>query len=298
METNNTSTIHSPVLLSQTIEILKPKAGESYLDLTAGYGGHAEEFLSRIGTEGTATLVDRDKFAIDHLREKFTTKRVELIKSSYLDAVRKLSSKKRKFDLVLMDIGVSSPQLDIAERGFSLLRSGPIDMRMDQDQDLSAYQMVNELGETELADLIYRYGEEKASRAIAKAIVANRPIKTTVQLASIIESTSRRREKIHPATRTFQALRIAVNDELGQLEATLPNILNILEDGGRLGIISFHSLEDRIVKKFMRENSSGYEAKLELLTKKPIVPANEDVYNPRARSAKLRAAVKIKTERG
>lgn len=200
--------------------------------------------------------------------------------------------------MILLDLGVSSPQFDKAERGFSFRFEATLDMRMDQSQDLTAAETVNRYSEKDLSRIIRHYGEESPTRAhrIARAIVmkrAKQPFKTTTELANLIASLSPRWSKIHPATRTFQALRIETNDELGQIERTLPQLVQLLKPGGRVAVISFHSLEDRLVKDFFKEQlNAGYEADLTVLTKHPI-PGTDDVYNPRARSAKLRAAAKI-----
>jgi len=284
------------VLAQEVIACLHPQAGESYLDLTAGYGGHAEAILKATAAPGNFTLVDRDQTATEGLKKKFKT--AHIIHQDFLGACTQLVGKQATFDMILADLGVSSPHFDRAERGFSFSQDGPLDMRMDQRQDLTAEDIVNHAPKQELADIIYRFGEEKASRRIAKTIAANRPIKTTGQLARVVASAANfsLKRRVHPATKTFQALRIAVNDELGQLEKALPLMVNLLAPGGRLAIISFHSLEDRIVKHFLAEHAhKGYDGELKLLTKKPLTAAqNEIVNNPRARSAKLRAAVKIK----
>jgi 16S rRNA (cytosine1402-N4)-methyltransferase len=289
---------HQPVLLDSVIDVLAPSKGQTYLDLTAGYGGHAGAVLDRIGAAGRATLVDRDSNALHVLRERFTTdKRVELAKSDYLSAASALAEQGKRFSMIVLDIGLSSPQIDQPERGFSFRLDGPLDMRMDQEQTISADQIVNDYKEADLSALIQRYGEEPQARRIARAIINARPLRSTRELAAAIESAiPRRKGKIHPATRTFQAIRVAVNDELRQLEQTLPIAVELLEPGGRLAVISFHSLEDRIVKQFFRERSAtGYDAELNTITKKPIGGDLHDVFNPRARSARLRAAVKINT---
>lgn len=276
--------IHRPVLLEQTLQLLAPQPGESYLDLTAGFGGHAAAVTERT-LGGPATLVDRDPEAIAYLKENFISKNIEIIHSDYESFV---TGQTAKFDMILVDLGVSSLQLDKPGRGFSFRDDGPLDMRMDHTQGLTAAQIVNQTDREALADLIYEYGEERQSRIIARAIVDNRPFETTHQLAGIIASAYRGRSgRIHPATRTFQALRIAVNDELGQLERSLPKLPELLNPDGRVAIISFHSLEDRKVKWFIRE--SEY---LEPINKKVFQGKTEDVSNPRARSAKLRAAAK------
>lgn len=287
--------LHVPVLLDAVICALEPKAGESYLDLTAGYGGHARAFLDITKNYKDATLVDRDINAIKHLNE-FTKCGVKVLHTDFVTAARQLIDEGKQFDIVLADLGVSSPQLDKAERGFSFTNSGPLDMRMDPGQEVSAKTIANEASSESIAHIIERYGEEPRALAklIAKAIVSSRPLETTEDLAKAVESTKRGRwSKRHPATRTFQAFRIAVNDELKLVEEVLPLIARLLKPGGRVGIISFHSLEDRIVKTFLKQQiEAGYESEFEVLTKKPILGSIEDVNNPRARSAKFRAAVK------
>ncbi len=286
---------HIPVLLNAVIDVLQPKKGETYLDLTAGYGGHAAAVLQHVGSADLLTLVDRDQNAVDAL--DFLKKQgAQIIWSDYLSAVRDLRKKGEQFDLILMDLGVSSPHLDKPERGFSFQHNGPLDMRMDQSVGTTAKELIDSLGIEELAQLLRQYGQEPHARKIAQVMVANRPFETTAQLAELIEKTIGRRGKIHPATRTFQALRIAVNDELRQLEHALPEVLELLRPGGRLAVISFHSLDDQLVQQFFKaEAESGYEARLKIITKKPLSGSNEDVLNRRARSAKLRAAIKINT---
>lgn len=286
---------HVPVLLEATLDLMKPIKGERYLDLTAGYGGHADHFLARTQNYESAVLVDRDEFAIATL-DRFKQKGASLLHADFASAAKALAEKGEQFDIVLVDLGVSSPQLDRAERGFSFTKSGPLDMRMDARLELTAERLINSASADELMRIITTYGEEptKVARRIADAIVQSRPLKTTEDLASLIEQQHRgRRMKIHPATRTFQALRIAVNDELGQIEKLLPMLPRLLKSGGRVGVISFHSLEDRLVKRYFAEQkSSGYEAELEILNKKPLDGATYDAHNPRSRSSKLRAAVK------
>lgn len=288
-------------MLETVLEYLRPHKGESYLDLTAGYGGHASAVLSAISSNGSAVLVDQDEAAISALRSRFgKDKRVEIRHQNFAEAAKELTGANRQFDMVLVDAGVSSPQFDEAKRGFSLQANGPLDMRMDQRQPKTAADIVNESSRDQLADIIWSYGEEPGSRKIADAIIRHRPVRTTGELTAIIEQTIRRKGRIHPATRTFQAIRIAVNDELGVFERTLPHVLRLMAPGGRLVVISFHSLEDRLVKQFLRDHSGDLESELRLLTKKPRLGSIDDAINPRARSAKLRAAVKIKTntERG
>jgi len=288
--------LHIPVLLEATLEQLHPQPGESYLDLTAGYGGHASAFLEQTGSPERATLVDRDDYAISKL-SKFAENGVRLLHTDFVAAARQLVEEGKRFDIVLIDLGVSSPQLDQSERGFSFRGNGPLDMRMDRRQEMTAAQLVNTASADELARIIRNYGEELpgTSKRIAKAIVDGRPFETTGQLADLIKQTIRgRRSKIHPATRIFQALRIAVNEELVQIENVLPLLPKLLNNGGRVGVISFHSLEDRLVKRyFAGQIAAGFEAELQVLTKKPLDGATYDVSNPRSRSAKLRVAAKI-----
>jgi 16S rRNA (cytosine1402-N4)-methyltransferase len=283
---------HIPVLLDKTVELLAPNRGEVYFDGTAGYGGHAAAIMDIIGPQGHAILVDRDRESISHLQERHGDA-ADIIHRDFATAIEELADNGNLVDMVLLDLGVSSPQLDEGGRGFSFQVDAPLDMRMDQTQTETAADIVNHYDERDLANLIYEKGEERRSRQIARAIVQQRPISTTKQLAEVISRVVRRTGKIHPATRTFQALRIAVNDELGQLQKALNQIMRILKPGGRFAVISFHSLEDRIVKEFIREQSQ--KGTLQNLTKKVLQGKDYDTINPRARSAKLRAAVKIKT---
>lgn len=286
---------HIPVLLDVTLTVLNPKSGESYLDLTAGLGGHAREVLKRTGNFKESVLVDRDDYAIEHLSE-FGDNNVRLMHTDFESAATQLVSEGKTFDVILIDLGVSSPQLDQGERGFSFSHTGPLDMRMDRRQALSAYDLIQGTSVDELAKIIHDYGEEPYMNAkrIAEIILANRPYESTEALATLIALHHRGRwGKTHPATRVFQSLRIAVNDELGQIERTLPLLPKLLNKHGRLGVISFHSLEDRLVKRFFKEQfENGLEAELAPITKKPIPGATQDVHNPRSRSAKLRVAVK------
>lgn len=287
--------LHVPVLLDATLRELHPQLDENYLDLTAGYGGHAREVLRRTNNYSNSYLVDRDDFAISQLSD-LQAKGATLLHTDFLGAARQLEREGKKFSLILLDLGVSSPQLDIPERGFSFTHNGPLDMRMDSRQQKTAKQLVNTLSEAELTHIIREYGEEPpgAARRYAKAIVDTRPLESTGELAEVIKQAHVGGwQKNHPATRTFQAIRIAVNDELGQVEETMKILPKLLKPGGRVAVISFHSLEDRIVKRFFAEQkAAGYESELTIITKKPISGATEDVNNPRARSAKLRVAVK------
>ena len=288
--------IHIPVLLSNVIANLEPKPGQTYLDLTAGYGGHADKILEVTQNYKGAVLNDRDQNSINFLQAKYKDVKPEIVHDDFYSTALRFVENNRKFDLILADFGVSSPQLDNVERGFSFAKEARLDMRMDESQDLDAWQIVNKWSERKLADIFMRYGEEKKGRAalLAREIVTHRPINTTTELAELIKSKSPY-SHTHPATRVFQAIRIAVNDELGEIEKTLPLLPELLNPGGRVGIISFHSLEDRLVKEFFKEESSlGLESKLRIITKKPeTAAAIEDVNNPRARSAKLRVAERI-----
>lgn len=295
MSTKEHPPLHVPVLLDATIDQLDPKEGERYLDLTAGYGGHAEAILVRTKNYVDSCLVDRDSFAIATL-DRFGEKGTRIIRQDFVSAGRMLIDEHWQFDVILLDLGVSSPQLDRPERGFSFTHSGPLDMRMDQTRDMTAETIVNSSSEAELIRIIREYGEEPfgAARRYARAIVQARPLYTTGELAEVIAAAHVGRwQRIHPATRTFQALRIMVNQELAQVEEILPLLPQLLARGGRVGVISFHSLEDRLVKRYFTEQArAGYETELAILTKKPIAGDTYDVHNPRSRSAKLRVAVK------
>ncbi|HSX46576.1 MAG TPA: 16S rRNA (cytosine(1402)-N(4))-methyltransferase RsmH [Patescibacteria group bacterium] len=289
---------HIPVLLTEVLKYLDPRPTEAFLDVTAGYGGHSSKILERTLNTQATTLVDRDQSAIDHLRGQSDFKGAEIIHKDFLSASAALLEQGRQYDMILADLGVSSPHLDTAERGFSLKAEGPLDMRMDSRQELTAEAIVNNYDEAKLAKLLRDYGEEPKARAIARGIVEHRPIASTTELAQVIaRAWPGPASRKHPATRSFQALRLAVNDELGLLEAALPKWLSLLAPGGRIAIISFHSLEDRLVKNFFTEHAGDrYDAPLRLLTKKPVTASEQElVFNPRARSAKLRAAAKIKT---
>lgn len=298
MTDNETSPnpLHIPVLLEEVLGVLQPRPGENYLDATAGYGGHAAEVLARTDTYDQSVLVDRDHNAIRELNERFGGKGVTILPYDFLSAAEQLKREGRQFDMILADLGVSSPHLNFAERGFAIGLQGPLDMRMDQSQTLTAERIVNTYGIDDLADILSRYGEEPKARAIAKLIVQNRPLTTTSELAELVSRVWPGHSRVHPATRTFQALRIAVNDELGLLQRCLPIWVDLLKPGGRLAVISFHSLEDRLVKQYFTEQGGNrYDAAINILTKRPLIAsAKEAVFNPRARSAKLRAAVKIK----
>ncbi|PJE65262.1 16S rRNA (cytosine(1402)-N(4))-methyltransferase, partial [Candidatus Saccharibacteria bacterium CG10_big_fil_rev_8_21_14_0_10_47_8] len=246
---------------------------------------------------------DRDQQAIEALTKRFAGQDAQIIHGDYLSASQTLHEQGRTYDLILADLGVSSLHLDEPKRGFAFSLSGPLDMRMDTSQEFSAASLVNEWDEAELEDVLKRYGEEPRATVIARAIVAERPIATTKQLAKVIARSSGRpfkRRRVHPATKAFQAIRIAVNDELNQLKMSLPLWVDLLAPGGRLVVISFHSLEDRIVKNFFADHAGKYyTAELVALTKKPIMGVRDEIVsNPRARSAKLRAVEKIKNKKG
>jgi 16S rRNA (cytosine1402-N4)-methyltransferase len=289
--------LHIPVLLNEVLQYLDPKEGDSYLDLTGGYGGHAAKVLEHTNNPTNTTLIDRDSNAIVELTKRFEGRGVDIRQADFLTASETLKDEGKRYDLILADLGVSSPHLNQASRGFSIAQDGPLDMRMDQTQSLTAERIVNTYRESDLARLIKKYGEDPKSRQIASLIVNNRPYKTTQELAKIVAKAWPGHSKVHPATRTFQALRIAVNNELELLRKSLPIwIDDLLAPGGRIVVISFHSLEDRIVKDaFKQAGGDRYDATIQLLTKKPVVGSDtEIVSNPRARSAKLRAAFKQK----
>ncbi len=300
----NTPT-HQPVLLDQVLELLNPQKGETYLDGTAGYGGHAAPIIELLGPTGQAILVDRDAQATRALYERFGDQ-ADVMHSDYLEGAQRLLDEGQLVDMILLDLGVSSPQIDNAGRGFSFKADATLDMRMDQSQSYTAADVVNRMSEKNLEYIIRTYGEEPKARAVARMIVAARPFATTGELAKVIRTVALKGD-IDAATRTFQAIRIEVNSELDQLAAALPKLIKLLSPGGRLAVISFHSLEDRIVKQFFDQESRDcicppkqpvctckHEASLRKLTAKPVVgDSTEIAINPRARSAKLRAAEKI-----
>jgi 16S rRNA (cytosine1402-N4)-methyltransferase len=283
---------HQPVLLSETMELLRVRAGGLYVDGTLGLAGHACEILRRSAPDGRLVAFDRDAETMERARETLAPfgERVRLVHADWRDLPRVLGAERP--DGILLDLGVSSVQLDTAERGFSFQQDGPLDMRMDRSQGASAADVVNRTPETELADLIYRYGEERASRRIARAIVRTRErrhFQTTGELAAVVRSAAgrARRPGLDPATLTFQALRIHVNGELEHLGDALLSLADTLAPGGRMAVIAFHSLEDREVKQsFRAASTSGFT----LLTKKPQGASPDEVRaNPRSRSARLRA---------
>jgi len=279
------------------------KSGGTYLDCTVGQGGHAALILDRSGPDGVLVGIDRDPDSVAATGSRLArfASRMRLIQGNFGALKQHLRSVGvTEVDGVIFDLGVSSAQLDRPERGLSFLSDGPLDMRMDRRDGRTAADLVARLPERELADLIYKYGEERYSRRIARAIAESRkthPLRTTFDLASVVSRAvpaAYRHGRIHCATRTFQALRIAVNQELDVIEGAIRDAASVLAPGGRLCVISFHSLEDRIVKHTFRSLSKGPEACLKLLTKKPQVPSEEESrVNPRARSAKLRVAEKL-----
>ena len=300
---------HVPVLLKEVLAGLDIQPGGYYIDGTVGAGGHAKHILQASTPGGRLLGLDADPQALAISKEQLACygERVILAHSNF--ARLKLQADLIDFHPVggiLFDLGLSSMELENPKRGFSFYLDGPLDMRFDPNVPRTAADLINTLSERELADLIYRYGEEPASRMIARAIASVRPLHTTTELAAVIAQTVRRKGKIHPATQTFQALRIAVNDELHVLEQGLSAAVETLEPGGRLAVISFHSLEDRIVKQFFAREAQdcicppeslvctcGHRAQLSILTRKPIRPGRMEVeQNPRSRSAKLRIAIK------
>jgi 16S rRNA (cytosine1402-N4)-methyltransferase len=301
---------HQPVLYQEIIHALRPKSTGHYVDGTLGAGGHAAGLLAGSEPGGQLLGLDVDPQALDLARKNLAPfgERACLKRASYTSLPDQLYALGWKsVDGILIDLGASSMQFDTPERGFSFLIDGPLDMRFDPSTLLTAAQIVNTWPENELADVLFRYGEERASRRIAKAILEARPVMTTSQLATVIEKAIGRHGSHHPATRTFQALRIAVNGELEAVEKVLPLAVQSLSSGGRLAVISFHSLEDRLVKGFFRQESKdcicpprqpvctcGHKASIQENNRRPITPNEEEINrNPRARSAKLRVAEKL-----
>jgi 16S rRNA (cytosine1402-N4)-methyltransferase len=302
---------HQPVLYNEIIHALQPQSSNSYVDGTLGAGGHARGILEASFPDGRLLGMDVDPQALAAARERLAEfgSRAVIIQASYTTLSEQLDELGwDKVDGILLDLGLSSMQVDTPERGFSFKADAPLDMRFDPRNPATAADLVNYLPEKELADLIYRYGEERRSRQIARAIVKARPIETTQELAQLVARAVRGgRQDIHPATKTFQALRIAVNQELESLETVLPQAVASLNPGGRLAVIAFHSLEDRIVKQFFRQESRdcicpprqpvctcNHQATIREITRRPIMPQDKEIQeNPRARSARLRVAEKI-----
>jgi 16S rRNA (cytosine1402-N4)-methyltransferase len=298
---------HVPVLLKEAIDFLEVRCGGTYLDATVGLGGHSFEIAKRLGAPGHLIGFDKDPAALARAavslqpsavsegtgeQLKLDWPKVTLIHGSFAEVGERVAP--ASLDGMMADLGMSSLQLGDPARGFSFQAEGPLDMRMNTLSGETAEQVVNHIDERELADVIYELGEERRSRRIARAIVRSRPIRTTTQLVEVVSAAARsmKHERIHPATRTFQALRIFVNHELDDLKALLEAAPRVLKPGGRLVVISFHSLEDRIVKDALRAGSKDMDFRL--LTKKPVIASEDEIdRNPRSRSAKMRAAEKI-----
>ena len=303
---------HTPVMVSEVLAGLKVRSDGTYIDSTVGEGGHALAVLGAAEPGARLLGIDLDAEALSTASSRLEAhrSRVTLARGSYT-AIQQIAEEHdfMPADGVLFDLGVSALQLESAERGFSFSRSGTPDMRFDLRQELTAYDLVNRNSEEELANMIFRYGEERRSRRIARAIVVGRPIESTVDLASVIAHAAGRstRGGIHPATRTFQALRIAVNGELENLRSGLERAIEVLRSGGRLVVISYHSIEDRLVKSMLRRESSscvcppgtpqcvcGHQASLKIITRRVVRPSTEEVLaNPRSRSARLRVAERL-----
>jgi 16S rRNA (cytosine1402-N4)-methyltransferase len=303
---------HIPVLLEESLDYLNVRPGGVIVDATLGFGGHSLAIAKRLGGAGRLICFDRDEVAmsrakarLDALAEELGTEMptVEYVARPFSEVAEVVQP--GTLDGLLADFGVSSMQLDEAHRGFSFRADGPLDMRMDPRSELTAEQVVNQADEEDLANLIYEFGEERRSRRIARAIVRARPITTTAELARVVSACAPpiKGEKIHPATRTFQALRIRVNDELGEIQSLLASAGSLLKPGGRVVMISFHSLEDRLVKDSFRESAKGdmrlkITPLLEILTKKPVMAEEQEALrNPRSRSAKLRAAESLRSSK-
>ena len=301
---------HKPVLLNEALELLRVRVGGVYVDGTLGSGGHSDAILSRFGGSGKLIGLDLDSEALDRARHRLN-KRFNNFQT-FQESFKNLTVVLGRMGIsgvhgCLLDLGVSSEQLGSSRRGFSFMREGPLDMRMDLRQTVTAEQLVNQLSEQQLAEVFRKYGEEMQARRIATAIVEHRekaPLRTTTELAQLVERVKKRHaERIHPATRVFQALRIEVNQELTNLESSLDQIVDLILPGGRLVVIVFHSLEDRIVKTVFRRSAGKCVCfrprplckcprvkKVELLTRRPVTANNEELSrNPRSRSAKLRA---------
>jgi 16S rRNA (cytosine1402-N4)-methyltransferase len=305
--------LHRPVLLSEVLEALQVKPDGLYVDGTFGRGGHAAAMLERLGAEGRLLAFDKDPQAVAFATQRFADEsRLLMRRGSFINLAPAVSELgwQGKVDGILFDLGVSSPQLDDAERGFSFLKPGPLDMRMNPEAGMSASQWLAAASERDIAEVLWKYGEERYSRRIARRILrvrASAPITTTEQLAELIAQAVPGRERHkHPATRSFQAIRIFINRELDDLETALPQALDALAPGGRLAVISFHSLEDRVVKRFIRDQHRGPQLPPDLPVApaayaprlrpvgKPVYPGAEEVaQNPRARSAVLRVAERL-----
>jgi 16S rRNA (cytosine1402-N4)-methyltransferase len=295
---------HVPVLLKEAIDFLAIKRGGTYIDATVGLGGHSLEIAKRLGAPGHLIGLDKDPAALDEARVRLISSggedwpEVSLLHGSFAEIGERFEA--ASTNGLLADLGVSSLQLDTPSRGFSFQAEGALDMRMNPQAEPTAEQVVNQADEVTLANLIYEFGEERRSRRIARAIVRSRPIRTTAELAAVVSAAARpmnqpqnkHERRIHPATRTFQALRIFVNHELDDLRALLNAAPRVLKPGGRIVIISFHSLEDRMVKDAFRQ--AGMQGDYTVLTKKPVTAGEEEMdRNPRSRSAKMRSAERV-----
>lgn len=306
-----TPPIHKPVLLREALDALHIQPGKRYIDCTLGGGGHAQAILEKSQPNGKLLGIDADPEAIRTARARLAEYTESFITINGNFANLEAICKQNDFlpvQGILFDLGISSLQIEEAERGFSFQQNGPLDMRFSPSQELTAADIINILDENKLADLIYCYGEERHSRQIAKQLILHRPISNTLELANIVEHASGgRRGKIHPATRTFMALRIAVNRELESLATALKQAVECLDHKGRLVVISYHSLEDRMVKQFMKQESTGclcppeapkcicgHTPTITLTSKKVITPSSIEIaYNPRSRSARLRVAERL-----
>ena len=305
-------TTHIPVLYQEILKYLQPQPGGIFIDGTLGAGGHTAGILEATAPDGRVLGFDKDPEAIEFAGARLETfgNRITLVNKSYAEMPTVAPALGfAQVDGILLDLGLSSRQLDDGTRGFSFRYEAPLDMRFDQTQGETAADLVNNLTEAELADIFWRYGEEKQGRKMARIIVANRPIKTTSQLADLIEANTSQRRRIHPATLVFQALRIAVNQELDAVESGIPAAIELLKPGGRIAVISFHSLEDRFVKRLFRDLSQNCicppeqpictcanQATVKLVSRKAIKATEAEIkINPRSRSARLRIAEKLPT---
>jgi len=288
------STEHKSVLLEDVMNLLAPQKGESYLDLTAGYGGHTLSVISETKAPSKATLVDRDVFAFEYLEKVPELKGANLVHNSFKNACDSLIKANTTYDMILLDLGVSSPQLDNADRGFSFKQEAKLDMRMDQGQELTAEQVINTYSRSALENILKTYGEVKNVRKVVDIIIDKRPYVATTDFAESLKSVNLRKPS-QLLSQVFQAIRIEVNQELVELQEALVLLPQLLNRGGRLAVISFHSLEDRAVKNtFKLWTSDGLLNEFEVLTKSAIQGKIHDVTNPRSRSAMLRAVAKIK----
>ena len=293
--------VHKPVLLKEILEVFNPQVGDLFIDGTANGGGHTLALWAGVKPTGKILAIDKDSSIVENLKSKVEKEglNIRVVADSYANLKNIVDQEEfGKVSGILLDLGYSSYHVDLSGRGFSFQKDEPLIMRYESDikagEDLTAYEVVNSFSESDIADILYKYGEERASRKIAKRIVLKRrekKIETSSELAEVILGAfGKRHSKIHPATKSFQALRIFVNDELGDIEKVLPQMHEILKVGGKVAIISFHSLEDRIVKTFFKNNKD----KFKIITKKPIVAEREEVLeNKRARSAKLRIVEKL-----